>query len=62
MNTLVGAIEVAWVLLTTGLLLLAAGLLVISSNRIARPYPVGNTLVVAGYVSGFAALLTSPPA
>lgn len=50
----------AVVLMVTGLALLTCGLFVISEDRTSRPYPVGNTLVVAGFLCGFAALMTAP--
>lgn len=52
--------DLALVLMVTGLALLTCGLYVISEDRTSRPYPIGNTLVAAGFLCGFAALATAP--
>ncbi|MFC8181597.1 hypothetical protein ACFULT_22190 [Rhodococcus sp. NPDC057297] len=60
MTALSAGADLAMVLMVTGLALLAAGLFVISEDQTSRPYPAGNTLVVVGFLCGFAALMTAP--
>lgn len=55
-----GNVVAASILLVLGLALVAAGLIVITRDRSGRRRTDAVTLVFAGYLCGFAALLTAP--
>lgn len=49
-----------WILLATGLALVAAGLVVVSAGRTSRRSRLGTVFLVAGYLCGIAALVAAP--